>query len=196
MPRFSVVAVRSSLPDCRRGLLGGVRFERNADFQAGRRWSYTLQYPAALTSRQQHSRERGTVSPENHPAKRRQRYRSLSAQTKSLCQEGLWKYAPLHALQPHCLRRRQRLERGGGGSWPLVCPTQTGRRRDTRRAPGTRARPSASAAGQLANAAVPRDSVSAAPPHGATVASLLPSSARSSRRPRERREICLNSLSE
>ena len=121
----------------------------------------------------------------NHCAKNHQPQPSLSAQPKITCQEGLWKYAPIHALQPHCLRRRQRLERGGGGSWPLVCLEEAARGWDSRRAPGTRARPSASAAGQFANAAVPRDSVSAAPPRSATVASLLPSSARSSRRLRE-----------
>ena len=122
----------------------------------------------------------------NHSAKQLQTAISPSAQTKSLCQEGLCEYAILHALQPHCLRCRQRLERGGDGSWSLVAASaQAARGRHARRAPGTRARPSASAAGQLANAAVPRDSVAAVPPHGATVASLLPSSARSSRRLRE-----------
>ena len=72
--------------------------------------------------------------------------------------------APLHALPTlHCLRRRQRLERGEPGhrwsalSKPLA-PDWDSRPAETARVA------SASAAGQFANAAVPRDSVSAAPP--------------------------------
>ena len=127
----------------------------------------------------------------NHCAKNHQPQPSLSAQPKITCQEGLWKYAPIHALQPHCLRRRQRLERGGGGSWSLVSSPQAARGRDARRRPRTRARPAARAVGESARAAVPRGSVSAAPPHSATVASLLLPSLARSRRLRERREICL-----
>ena len=45
-----------------------------------------------------------TVSPENHPAKRRQRYRSLSAQTKSLCQEACREERSKCALSRCCSR--------------------------------------------------------------------------------------------
>ena len=102
----------------------------------------------------------------NRCAKHQQRQALLSAPTKSLCREGLREYAPLHAPIVHCMRPCEYHDRWG---WPKPLvgdAAQAARRRDSRRAPGTRARPSAGAVGQFANAAVPRDSVAhrAAPP--------------------------------
>ena len=174
MPRSSVLAVQSSLPGCGRALLGGVRFEHREPTPPVRGTPTPVKRlleppPSYLTAKLAAERKFQRL---NHCAQQHQPQPALSAPTKSLCREGLREYAPLHAPIVHRMRPCGYHDRR---RWPKPLvgdAAQAAGQRNARRAQGTRARPSAGAAGQFANTAVPCDSVSATPPHGATVASL------------------------